>query len=116
MKFIDKENGRIFAKGRMETSKINKFKRENDFGENEILFTCEYDMANILPTSGKGGCLGANCFCVCSIGNDNLLSFEASVSKSNCDIEAVIRLTPCEKEMLLCWIINNGISIKDERD
>lgn len=113
MKFINKKNGRVFAVGRMETSKINGFKREHDFGEKEILFTCDYDTANILPTSGKGGCLQANCFCVCYIGNDNLLSFEASVSKSSCDIEAVIRLTPCEKEMLLCWIINHEIPIKD---
>ncbi len=112
MKFINKKNGRIYATGRLEISKIENFKRETG-EEKEILFTCEYDMSNILPANGKGGHLQAYCFCVCYIGNDNLLSLETSVCKSDYDTETLIRLTPYEKELLLCWIVNHESSIKD---
>lgn len=108
MKFIKKTNGRTYATGRLETSKIENFKRETD-EEKEILFTFEYDTANILPASGKGGYLQSHCFCVCYIGRDNLLSFEASIYKDEQDTETVVRLSPYEKELLLCWIVNHEI-------
>lgn len=113
MKFIDNQNGRTLAAGRLETSKIDRFARESD-EKQEILFTFDYDMSNILPSNRKNSfAREEKCFCVCYIGNDNLFSFEACLCEETGYLTALIRLTPDEKELFLCWILNRELSIKE---